>query len=128
MNAAVIDASALAAVAFAEAEGVEIARRLQQQQLHAPDLLFLELASVAWKKCRRASDARLRALITDQFEATLQQALTLHPVPSAAVLQLGLKTGLTVYDAAYCWLAQDLRLPLVTLDRRLQAAMESVSP
>lgn len=128
MNEAVIDASALAAVAFAEADGDEISQHLERHLLHAPDLLFLELASVAWKKSRRAMNPRMRALIAEQFETSLHLKVTLHPVMPAEVLRIGLASDLSVHDAAYFGLAQHLRLPLITLDRRLQAAMDSLLP
>ena len=34
------------------------------------------------------------------------------------------ETGLTTYDASYLWLANDLGIELVTLDRRLATAVE----
>ena len=35
-----------------------------------------------------------------------------------------MRTGLTTYDASYLWLARDLGVELVTLDRQLAEAAE----
>ena len=40
----------------------------------------------------------------------------LAPAQHKAVLDVALDTGLPVYDAAYLWLAQSLRVPLATFD------------
>jgi predicted nucleic acid-binding protein len=45
-------------------------------------------------------------------------------VDHKAVVDLALQTGLTTYDASYLWLAKDLGVVLVTLDRQLAAAAE----
>lgn len=44
-------------------------------------------------------------------------------VDHAAALELAEATGLTTYDASYLWLARELGGKLVTLDRKLAAAM-----
>jgi predicted nucleic acid-binding protein len=45
-------------------------------------------------------------------------------VDQDAVVRLAVQTGLTTYDASYLWLANDLGIELVTLDRRLATAVE----
>jgi len=42
------------------------------------------------------------------------------------VLALAASTGLTAYDASYLWLARRLSADLVTLDRQLAQAYESL--
>ena len=42
-------------------------------------------------------------------------------VPIEGLVELA-TTGLTVYDAAYLWLSQELGVDLVSLDARLNAA------
>ena len=44
-------------------------------------------------------------------------------VDQMEVLTLAEDTGLTIYDAAYLWLAQSMGTGLVTLDKQLAAAM-----
>ena len=48
----------------------------------------------------------------------------LAPAQHKAVLDVALDTGLPVYDAAYLWLAQSLRLPLATFDPAQMAAAQ----
>jgi predicted nucleic acid-binding protein len=43
-------------------------------------------------------------------------------VDHAGALRLAEVVGLTIYDAAYLWLARKLPAELVTLDKRLQTA------
>jgi len=40
------------------------------------------------------------------------------------VLDVALDTALPIYDAAYLWLAQSLKLPLATLDPAQMAAAQ----
>jgi len=47
-----------------------------------------------------------------------------HDVQPADVAMLANATGLTAYDASRLWLAASLGADLVTLDRRLAAAVE----
>lgn len=46
----------------------------------------------------------------------------LAPAQHKAVLDVALDSGLPIYDAAYLWLAQSLKLPLVTFDPAQKAA------
>jgi predicted nucleic acid-binding protein len=47
---------------------------------------------------------------------------SLEPPQVRACLMLAIEDALSIYDAAYLWLAMSLRLPLMTLDRKLAAA------
>ena len=120
MPVKVIDASALAAVLFGEPTGPEIAKRTQDALLVAPTLLRYEIGSVGLKKMRRHPDRRdalIQALhVYDQLEIQDVEIPTLAPV------ELAERENLTVYDAAYLWLARSLGAELVTLDAELQAA------
>ena len=122
MRRVVVDASALAAVAFQEAEGEVVRDALHGAAVFAPEILKFELASVAWKKIRqhpaRATDL-LRAL-----GAVLESGsnLSWHDVRPVDVVLVASATGLSVYDASYLWLAGALGADLVTLDERLAAA------
>lgn len=118
MTAAVVDASALAALLFGEPAAEEVSRELGEQQMMAPTLIVYELGSTCWKKVRR-SPGQAREL--EQAYALLGELdLVLHDVDTAGVLALALERDLTFYDAAYLWLARSLSLPLVTLDARLR--------
>jgi predicted nucleic acid-binding protein len=121
----VVDASALAAVVFGEPEGHAVASRLDGAAVFAPALLQFELANTAWKKCRRQpKDApRILAALTRALETP---SIAWRDVDHADAVLVARATGLTAYDASYLWLAGALGAVLVTLDRRLARAGESL--
>lgn len=99
---------------------------------YVPDLFFVECANILWKYVRRfgypAANAR-------QDVADLQQ-LRLQTVSTADLLlpalELALTYDLTVYDACYAALAQEIGCPLITADaalrRQLTASAITVLP
>jgi predicted nucleic acid-binding protein len=115
----VVDCSVVAAVVFDEPSRDEAARLVAGRSLHAPFLLDHEIASVALKKQVRGarSDALDRAIID-----YLEQRVTLHRTDVTEQFALAGRYQLSAYDAAYLWLAAELRAPLVTFDRRLGEA------
>jgi len=115
--AVVVDASALAAVAFGEADGPTIAAHLQDETLVAPTLLDYELASVAWKKIRNHPHKARKILIALERVSTLP--IERVPAPITEVVALAFEAGVTTYDAAYLWLASSRDAELVTLDEKL---------
>ena len=84
-------------------------------------LLSFELANVCLTKIRREPGRRqaLRAA----FQLVDRLAVETLAVDFGAALDLAETTGLTLYDASYLWLARALGAELVTLDRKLLAAM-----
>jgi predicted nucleic acid-binding protein len=116
----VVDASALAALLFAEPEAEAIAEQLEGARLAAPSLLDFELANVCLVKIRRQPSQR-EALRT-AFGLAPRLRVETVAVDYAAVLDLAEATGLTAYDASYLWLARALGAELITLDRKLAAA------
>lgn len=121
MTAKVVDASALAALAFQEAKAGEILNRIDGHELHAPDLLWLEMVSVCLKKIRAQPD--LRDMLIDQHKRSLAMRVHVYDVDPIEVLTLADRLNLSAYDAAYLWLAQTLQAELVTLDERLEKAV-----
>lgn len=117
---AVVDCSLVAAIVFDET-GLEGARAaLSGRQPVAPTLLRYEIANVAMNKLRRQEcslDAALEGL--GYFDAF---AIELSDIDPPAVLALAMRYQLTTYDAAYLWLAGELRAPLLTFDARLADA------
>jgi predicted nucleic acid-binding protein len=115
----VVDASALAAIAFAEPAAAAVIEEIDGHRLHAPTLAVFELMNVAWKRAKKQPKA------TDLFVEALEMleglSLRFRGIDQGEVVKLGLATGLTAYDATYLWLAQALRMPLVTLDKKLGA-------
>jgi predicted nucleic acid-binding protein len=120
--AKVVDASAIAALLFAEPEQADIAARIADATLISPDLLGLEVASVCWKKCRR--DPAKRDAHIAAFGLLARLPIEARRVEPSAVLALAMATGLTVYDASYLWLSRQLGLELVTLDKQLAMAAQ----
>ena len=121
MPAKVIDASALAAILFGEPEGNRVAKALRRASLFAPTLLRYEVGSVCLKKIRRHPERRADLLAAlDLVDRMDFQEVEVPPVEA---VDLAERTGLTLYDAAYLWLARSLGVALVTLDTRLEAAM-----
>ena len=119
---AVVDASALAAIAFGEPAAPDIVRRLENRELVAPRLMAYELANTAWRKTKKYPDRA--AAIRAGLERALadDMAIVWSDVEPAAVVDLALAMDLTAYDASYLWLARHLQAELVTLDADLAAA------
>jgi predicted nucleic acid-binding protein len=116
----VVDASALAALLFAEPEAESIAKRLEGARLASPSLLDFELANVCLTKMRRQPSERTAILAAFRLAERLRVETV--SVDQTAILDLAEATGLTAYDASYLWLARSLKAELVTLDRKLAAA------
>jgi predicted nucleic acid-binding protein len=116
----VLDAS-VAAKCFIEEEGSDEARRrvLGELEWIAPDLIFLEVASVAMKAVRKNAIG-----IDGARQAVGALGQLLAETISGRVLcerafQLAAEHGFSAYDAAYLALAQREGCRLLTADRRL---------
>ncbi len=116
----VVDASVAAKVYFFE-DGSEAARELLTSNLFvsAPDLLFIEMASVASKRVRRG-------LSTDQRAAAAVEAVGelidfIAPLKSLSVRAFALASefGFSAYDGAYLALAEERGARVVTADLKL---------
>lgn len=114
----VIDCSLLAAVLFDEPERDEALERMAGCELFAPRLLDFEIASVALKKSRQGLTDVAACGLADYGTLALQQ----RPIDLQTQVALALRYDLSTYDAAYLWLAAQLKAPLATLDRRLGEA------
>jgi predicted nucleic acid-binding protein len=115
----VVDCSVLSALLFEEPMRDEALRHLLGKSLHAPTLLDHEIANVAAKKQRQAWPA-------DSIEMALagyaSLEICLHRVDIAAQMALATRYVLSAYDAAYLWLAAELKAPLATFDSKLGRA------
>jgi predicted nucleic acid-binding protein len=118
----VVDASVIIEVLLQTDAGRAITGTLLdgRDTLHAPHLLDVEVAQVLRRFVLRGElyESRAREAID-----TLRQ-FPLRRYPHEALLGRiwALRDNLTAYDAAYVALAEGLRSPLVTRDRRLAAA------
>ncbi len=117
----VVDASALAALLFGEPEAAQVAGRLRGSRLVAPALLDFELANICLTKLRRHPGQRQQLL--DALALRERMSIGIVAVEHREVVALAETAGLTAYDASYLWLARRLDAGLITLDRRLAAAM-----
>jgi predicted nucleic acid-binding protein len=124
MNRCVVDASVVAAAFFHE-EHAEAARRLllSDTELHAPDLVYAELASVVWKRQRRGELAEAEAIRLLADILTLPLLVASSQELADGALQAALRTGRTVYDCLYLALSIKLKTVMVTADRRLANAL-----
>ena len=122
MRHVVVDASALARVAFNEDGWEDIVPAMQHAVVHAPTLLRYEMQNVAAKKCR-LEPGRARAVIEALERALDRRAgIIFHDPNPVDVVLLAQVTGLSPYDASYLWLAGFLGADLVTADAVLAAA------
>jgi predicted nucleic acid-binding protein len=118
--AVVVDASVIAAIAFGEDEGPELAEHLSGQTLLVPTLFDYELANIAWKKARRRPST---GPALDVALATVEHLrVTRISVPPTEAFRVARETGLTAYDASYLWIALVEDAELVTLDADLARA------
>jgi len=85
----------------------------------APDLIFLEVASVALKSLRRGwLDRRQAEALIAALPRLLTDVAPSGPLAEAA-FQLAADHGFSAYDAAYLALAQARNAPLLTADLKL---------
>lgn len=117
----VVDSSMLCALLFDEAERDEGARRLVDRQLFAPNLLDHEIVNVALKKLRAGLPVRAVALALSDYSAYTIELRATKPAEQYALAE---RYGLSAYDAAYLWLAAELKAPLATFDRKLGEAAQ----
>jgi predicted nucleic acid-binding protein len=125
MRRIVLDASALAAMTFHEPDNVGLEAQVEDTSVHAPYLLKLEMANVALIKARRQPDAATEILTALHLALDDSTGIVWHDVDATDVALMAQATGLSAYDASYLWLAGTLDADLVTLDRKLAAALET---
>lgn len=117
----VVDASILATALIDDgSSGDRVRARLRTESLAAPDLLYLEVASVARRALASGrADARRTALALDDLVV-----FPLLVAPHGPLLPRvwELRENLTPYDAAYVALAESLDCPLLTADLRMSRA------
>ncbi|MEQ8857924.1 MAG: type II toxin-antitoxin system VapC family toxin [Pseudomonadales bacterium] len=121
----VVDASA-ALKWILDEDGQDAALRLLDEDvLHAPDFLLVEVANVLWSKVRR------RILERSQADAAYE-AIASVPIAYTSVAELTIPArtlahalDLSVYDALYAALAQRLRCALATADARLAEVVDA---
>lgn len=118
----VVDASVIIEVLLQTEAGRAITGALLdgRDTLHAPHLLDVEVAQVLRRFVLRGELYESRA--REAIETLLEFPLRRYPHEPLLGRIWALRENLTAYDAAYVALAEGLRSPLVTRDRRLAAA------
>ena len=133
--AVVLDASVAAAWLLPDeasdaSRKVYVRTRRGSLVLHAPELWLWECGNIIAAGVKRSrltpEDALLTWSVLDSIRTRVELAA---PVPTQvrAALVLGLDHGVSLYDAAYLWLAKSLSLPLLTLDRVLARAARAAA-
>lgn len=115
----VIDASVISALLFDEPERDQAQAWMQGKQLYAPQLLDYEVANVAVSKRRKGLPLAAAEIALRHYESADIQLLDPDP---AELVGLAERYELSAYDAAYLWLAAEIKAPLATFDRRLGEA------
>jgi predicted nucleic acid-binding protein len=124
MPAKVIDASALAALLFAEPEAESVLEQIEDGPLAAPRLLPYEIASVCLKKMRR--HPKKRDMILSAYKLWDRIPIEWVDVPLEKAVLLAEQHSLTLYDATYVWLARAFGADLITLDQQVLKAFRHV--
>lgn len=93
-------------------------------ELHVPDLFFIECANILLKYTRRFN----RPLENSLADLHDLQQLMIKSTPTFVLatdaLTLAEVKNLSAYDACYAVLAQRLKIPLLTADKRLANSVE----
>lgn len=121
----VVDASVLVALYVEEdasraAKDALAADARGDVDLHAPELLTVEVANALWSRVRRGDLDAVDAMGAIR-RVTASTDIELHPLHPLApqALALALAHGLTSYDASYVACAVEVGGVVLTADRRL---------
>lgn len=118
----VVDASTLLEVLLRTAAAENVEERLfgEQESLHAPHLLDVEVAQVLRRYAGggEIDSERGRAALSDLVDFPIRRYPHGFLLPRAWEI----RSNLTAYDAVYVALAEALDATLVTRDRRIAAA------
>lgn len=118
----VVDCSVMAAALFEEETHAQAVQMMSGRQLFAPNMLTHEMVNVAVKKLHAGWPAENVQQALSDFAA---QEIELHPTDPLEQFELALRYDLSGYDAAYIWLAAELKAPLATFDRKLATAAKA---
>ena len=126
MKTLITDASLIAAALFSE-EHAAAARKILagNANLHAPDFITVEIASVIWKRHRRGEIETQEAMDMLADVGLLPLIKTPDTDLTLSALQLAMRTDRSIYDCLYVALAVRAKGVLITADRRLVHALAS---
>lgn len=115
-----VDCSVLAAVVFAEPRAGESTAMIADRELHAPALIDYEIVNVAARKASTGNEEQIASALHLYAELTLG----LHSIDLVQTFAIARRYAISACDAAYLWLAGELRTPLATFDSRLGKAAQ----
>lgn len=98
---------------------------LDEDVIHAPDFMLVEVANVLWAKVSRQVVTRAEADAAFEAIAAVPVAFTPLGELTRPARSLSFALDLTVYDALYAALAQQFDCPLATADSDLARAMSA---
>ena len=120
----VIDASIAAKWVLPEPDSDRAAHlRTREPDLIAPSLIIAEIGSAVWKR------ARLGEIDVQDAVAAVTTAIsiirTIHPIEQliGRATEIAIELDHSIYDCFYLALAERERAPIITVDRRLSAAV-----
>lgn len=118
----VVDASVIVELLLMTVDGLRAARRLLREGVtwHAPHLLDLEVTQVLRRLCASGELDPSRAHQALDDLAVLPLIRYRHDLFLPRIWEL--RHQVSAYDAVYVALAENLRAPLLTRDRRLRSA------
>ncbi|MGD9536908.1 MAG: type II toxin-antitoxin system VapC family toxin [Alphaproteobacteria bacterium] len=95
--------------------------------LHAPDLIAIEIANIAWVKARkREIEPEQARIVADDIERTIDRLEPSYPLIRRA-LEIAFLIDHSLYDCLYLACAEGLDATLVTADTRLLRAAEGTA-
>ncbi|MBX3705202.1 MAG: type II toxin-antitoxin system VapC family toxin [Pseudomonadales bacterium] len=121
----VVDASAALKWVLDEPGQDDALGLLDEDILHAPDFLLVEVANVLWSKVRRHVLDRAQADAAYDAIAGIPIAYTTTGELALPARTLAHALDVSVYDALYAALAQRLNCALATADVRLASAVDA---
>jgi predicted nucleic acid-binding protein len=116
----VIESSAMVGALVGDPANPELLALLADEELHAPALLDLEVASALRGHVMGGTLDPVR--LDDAVEDFIAFRIERHPMTGLLGHMLDLRENFTVYDAAYLVLAQALEAPIVSADAKLREA------
>ena len=121
----VVDASAIGALLFGEADGNWVRSLITGQILIVPAMFHFELGNVCWLKLRRHPQ-EAGALLNAWLDWNVQPPVAAMAVDFIDAMRVAHEHNLTFYDASYLWLARDHTADLISLDARLVRTARSI--
>lgn len=91
----------------------------ERMSLSVPSLFWYELANALRYARVVEANVGFHASAWELFRSIPLHTIEFSPTAFPYVTELASRTGITVYDAAYVFLAQSLQVPLITADREL---------